>query len=370
MNWRLRNSLVLIVLMATALAGAATAAVRANIPAGASLSVRVTEKLSSETSHAGDRFHGTLTAPVVVNGRTIFPQGAAVAGQVMQVKSSGRLSAPGELTLALRTIRAGGRIYEVSANPFFIKGESHTKSNVTKIGGTTALGALLGGIFGGGKGAAIGAASGAAAGTGVAAATGKKPAVVESEAVLVWTVGAPPAAVAPQVAQQQRPRDQDAYAGYPDQGGYVEEQPPAQGGYVEQQPPARRYDDDDDDDRGDDRDRRSHIYRADDGYGRGPEGFSDRERRVISDCMADSYRDLPPGLAKRGGNLPPGLERQLQRNGTLPPGLQKRVRLLPDQCSQRLPRLPGGWVRVSLGARIMLLDPGDRIVDMFWIGGD
>lgn len=370
MNWRLRNSLILVVLMAAALAGAAAAAVRANIPAGASLSVRVTEKLSSETSHLGDPFHGTLTAPVVVNGRTMFPQGAEVSGQVVHVKSSGRLSAPGELTLALRTIRAGGRTYVVSANPFFIKGESHTKSNVAKIGGTTALGALLGGIFGGGKGAAIGAASGAAAGTGVAAATGKKPAVVESEAVLVWTVGAPPPAAAPQVAQQQRPRDQDAYAGYPDQGGYVEQQPPAQGGYVEEQPPARRYDDDDDDDRGDDRDRRGRIYRTDDGYGRGPEGFSDRERRVISDCMADSYRDLPPGLAKRGGNLPPGLERQLQRNGTLPPGLQRRVRLLPDGCSERLPRLPGGWVRVSLGARIILLDPDNRIVDMFWIGGD
>jgi hypothetical protein len=236
-----------------------------------------------------------------------------------------------------------------------IKGESHTKSNASKIGGGTALGALLGGIFGGGKGAAIGAASGAAAGTGVAAATGKKPAVVESEAVLVWTVGAPAPAAAARPAPA--PRDQDAYAGYPDQGPYVEQRP------------MRRHDDDedDDDDRGDDR--RAYIEREHDGYGRGPEGFSERDREVIGDCMGDSYRDLPPGLAKRGGDLPPGLERQVQRNGTLPPGLQRRVRPLPGECAARLPRLPGGWVRVVLGARIMLLDPGNRIVDMFWIGG-
>ncbi|HEY6936675.1 MAG TPA: hypothetical protein VI424_05955 [Terriglobales bacterium] len=348
-------------LLTAALAGSAAAAVNANIPAGARLSVRITEKLSSETSHVGDRFHGTLAAPIVANGRTLFPQGAEVTGQVAHVKSSGRLSSPGELTLVLRTLRSGGRTYNVSANPFVIKGESHTKSNVTKIGGTTALGAILGGIFGGGKGAAIGAASGAAAGTGVAAATGKKPAVVDSEAVLVWTVGVPPAPVAPQVAQQTQQPDQDVYAG-PDQGP-----PPDPGPYVERRP--RRHDDDeDDDDQGDDR--RGRIYRADDGYVRGPEGFSDRERDVISDCMADSYRDLPPGLAKRGGNLPPGLERQLQRNGTLPPGLQKRVRLLPDQCEERLPRLPGGWARVVLGARIMLLDPDQRIVDIFWLRGD
>ena len=360
MTWRLRNNLFLVLLLTATLAGSALATVNANIPAGARLSVRVTEKLSSETSHVGDRFHGTLAAPVVVNGRTLFPQGAEVTGQVAHVKSSGRLSSPGELTLVLRTVRSGGRTYNVSANPFAIKGESHTKSNVTKIGATTALGAMLGGIFGGGKGAAIGAASGAAAGTGVAAATGKKPAVVESEAVLVWTVGAPPAAP-PQVAQQPRQPEQDAYAGYEDQGP-----PPDQGPYVERRP--RRHDDDeDDDDQGEDHDRRGHIYRADDGYGRGPEGFSDRERDVISDCMADSYRDLPPGLAKRGGDLPPGLERQLQRNGTLPPGLQKRVRLLPERCEERLPRLPGGWARVVLGARIMLLDPDQRIVDIFWL---
>lgn len=321
--------------------------------------MRVTEKLSSETARVGQPFHGTLAAPVVVNGRTMFPQGAAVTGQVVHVKRSGRLSSPGELTLALRTIRYNGRSYAVSASPFFIKGESHTKSNVTKIGGGTALGALLGGIFGGGKGAAIGAASGAAAGTGVAAATGKKPALVESEAVLVWTVGPPPAT---QTAQAPRYRDQDAYAGYPDQGGN-------QGGYVEQGP-ARRYGDDEDDDRGDDDGRRPYIHRADDGYGREPEGFSERDRGIISDCMANSYAGLPPGLAKRGGNLPPGLERQLQRNGTLPPGLQRRVQPLPGECDARLPRLPGGWVRVVLGARIMLLDPDNRIVDMFWLSGD
>ncbi|HSB75229.1 MAG TPA: hypothetical protein VLC12_06225 [Terriglobales bacterium] len=362
MTWRLKNNAILILVVA-ALAGSAMATAYANIPAGSRISVRVTEKLSSETSHVGDRFHGTLAAPVVANGRTLFPQGAEVSGQVMHVKSSGRLSSPGELSLVLRTIRSGGRTYTVSANAFVIKGESHAKSNVTKIGGTTALGALLGGIFGGGKGAAIGAASGAAAGTGVAAATGKKPAVVESEAVLVWTVGAPPApAAAAQPAPQPQP-DQDAYAGYPDQG-----QGPDQGPYVERRP--RRHDDDDDDDQGEDGEHRGYIYRADDGYGRGPEGFSEREREVIGDCMADSYRNLPPGLAKRGGNLPPGLERQVQRNGTLPPGLQKRVQLLPDQCNERLPRLPGGWVRVVLGARIMLLDPGNRIVDLFWLRQD
>jgi hypothetical protein len=68
------------------------------------------------------------------------------------------------------------------------QGKSHTKSNVTKIGGGTAAGALIGGLAGGGKGALIGAGAGAAAGTGVAAATGKQEAVIPAEAALSFTV--------------------------------------------------------------------------------------------------------------------------------------------------------------------------------------
>ena|SRR5712692_840106 len=74
---------------------------------------------------------------------------------------------------------------------------------------------------------------------------------------------------------------------------------------------------------------------------------SPRERRMISDCFAENRSDLPPGLAKRD-RLPPGLERQLQRNGTLPPGLQKRAQPLPGACTARLPKLPRDWARVVL----------------------
>jgi len=75
---------------------------------------------------------------------------------------------------------------------------------------------------------------------------------------------------------------------------------------------------------------------------------------------------LPPGLAKKD-RLPPGLERQLERNGTLPPGLQKRVQPLSYQCEARLPRLPADWARVVLGGRVILLDSAKRILDLFWL---
>lgn len=66
--------------------------------------------------------------------------------------------------------------------------------------------------------------------------------------------------------------------------------------------------------------------------------YSEIERKVIRDFFGvkpeHTYRSrkaekrgkkrgLPPGLAKRD-RLPPGLQKQLERNGHLPPGLEKR----------------------------------------------
>ena len=316
-----------------------------NLPAGTNLPVRISEHLNSEKANVGDSFHGSLTSAVVVRGKTLVPRGADVVGEVVHVERSGRLSRPGELHLALRTLRFGGRTYEVAAETFVIKGVSHTKGNVTKIGGGTALGAIIGALAGGGKGAAIGAGVGAAAGTGAAAATGKKPADVESEAVLTWV-----AAVPPSDSMQGQDRRQSSNQ-YDDDG--------------ERRGSERSYEDGDRQLGG-----RSHDRDADeDDDDRGPMEFSPRDRRIISDCLVENRSDLPPGLAKRD-RLPPGLERQLQRNGTLPPGLQKRVQPLPGVCTARLPRLRPDWVRVVLGGRIILLDPTQRIVDLFWLNSD
>jgi len=318
-----------------------------NIPTGTNLPVRISEHLNSEKANVGDSFHGTLAKAVVVNGRTLVPKGADVSGEVVQVERSGRLSSPGELHLALRTLHFGGRTYEIAAETFVIKGESHTKSNLTKIGGSTAAGTIIGALAGGGKGAAIGAGVGAAAGTGAAAATGKKPADVESEAVLTWVATAPPTGGS--MPGQDRRQSADRYYEGDDHRDNE-----------------RSYDDDDN------RRRSGRSYDRDaddDDDGRGPVEFSPRERRIISDCFVDNRSDLPPGLAKRD-RLPPGLERQLQRNGTLPPGLQKRVQPLPGICTARLPRLRRDWVRVVLGGRIILLDPTQHIVDLFWLDSD
>jgi len=277
------------------------------VPAGTELSVRIIENLDSGRAQAGGEFHGTLTDPIVVNGTTLYARGADVTGRVVSARDSGRLSRPGVLELELTLVKSGTKQSRLTTDPFKVEGKSHTKSNVTKIGGGAAAGAIIGAIAGGGKGAAIGAAVGAGAGTAAAAATGKQEAKVESEAVLVFVTSAPSSSAST-----------------------------ASGSGV------KSYDDGDP----------------------SAQTFSARDRRVIRTCFQDHESELPPGLAKRE-KLPPGLQRQLEKNGTLPPGLQKRVQPLPAMCENELPRLPRNLERVVFSRRVMIINAASKILDLF-----
>lgn len=162
-------------------------AIARSIPGGTRLTVRLGSTISSGTARAGDKFEGVLARDVVSGGQVVAKAGSTVHGQVTYVKPSGRLHAPGVVTLRLTSVEVDGRPEAVHTAAASRKGKSHTKSNVTKIGGGAATGAVLGAVFGGGKGAAIGAGAGAAAGTGVAAATGKQEAVFPAEAMVTFT---------------------------------------------------------------------------------------------------------------------------------------------------------------------------------------
>jgi hypothetical protein len=284
---------------------------RNSIPAGTTIEVRIVENLTSEKARVGDVFHATLTEPLVIEGRELYPKGADVVGRVTEAHASGRLSDPGVLALEITEISYSGRSTPVRVTPFTLRGESHTKSNVTKIGGGAALGAVIGAIAGGGKGAAVGTVVGAGAGTGVAAASGKKEATIESEAVLSFVVSAelPPAASAPP--------------------------PPERAG-----------------DRGD--------LRSDPGDANVPR-FSLRDQRLIRNCFSEHAADIPPEMTRRRETQ----DSQLQPGRILPPGLEKRVRPLPDVCESQLAPLPGDLERVIYHRWVMLLDAQSRVLDSF-----
>jgi hypothetical protein len=98
---------------------------------------------------------------------------------------------------------------------------------------------------------------------------------------------------------------------------------------------------------------------------RDPIVFSTRDRNAIRKYYRGNSAALPPGLAKRNGDLPPGLRRQLRRKGTLPPGLQTRLEPLSIDIERHLPQLRDGYSRGFIGRDVLIVENRtQRIVDV------
>jgi hypothetical protein len=91
--------------------------------------------------------------------------------------------------------------------------------------------------------------------------------------------------------------------------------------------------------------------------------FSKDEVRIIREWFSSptNLKGLPPGLAKKE-HLPPGLQRQLVRNGKLPPGLEKKLEPMPQAVEVRLPPLPEGRRRIVISGNIILWDDKANVV--------
>lgn len=171
------------------------------VPAGTQLAIRINDEVNSETAQPGDVFHGSISSPVSVNGRTVIPTTADVEGRVVEVRSAGRFKGQSLLTVELTRLIMHGKSYPLTSDRWSKEGSARGKATAAKVGGGAAIGAILGGIFGGGKGAAIGAAAGAGAGTGVSAATKGQQIDLKPETVLNFQLQSP-VSVQPESSRQ------------------------------------------------------------------------------------------------------------------------------------------------------------------------
>src|SRR5229473_1700725 len=160
-----------VLLFLCGLAGSAAPQTRTTV------SVRLIDALSSESSQPGDTFSATLAEPLIVGDRIVAQKGAHVTGQVREVVSSGRLSRPALMTLSLERVESHSGRYPIETGKLTIKASSHATRNLLIIGAA-----------GGGKGAAVGAVAGASAGTVGAYLTGKREIVLPSETLLTFHV--------------------------------------------------------------------------------------------------------------------------------------------------------------------------------------
>jgi hypothetical protein len=157
------------------------------IPAGTLLSVRVDERLSSETVQMGDSFRASLDQPLVVDGAVIAERGARVEGRIANADRGGRVRGTASMGLELvRLNTADGQRVRLQTEGFTKQAERSTKKDAAKVGIGAGLGAAIGAIAGGGKGAAIGAGIGGAAGAGGVMATRGEAVEIPSETRLTF----------------------------------------------------------------------------------------------------------------------------------------------------------------------------------------
>jgi len=175
----------------SAKAPAKAAAPPVTIAADTQFDIRLIKALSSKTSNAGDTFTASLDRAIDVDGKTIIPKGADVAGKVTKAVPSGRLKERAELWVTLTSVTVGGKEYPIATSTTGHKEGSKATRDVLFIGGGAGAGAAIGGAAGGGKGAAIGALIGAGAGTAGAALTGKREVEFPSETQLRFRLSEP-----------------------------------------------------------------------------------------------------------------------------------------------------------------------------------
>ena len=151
------------------------------VAAGKVIPVTMDQTISTKDSNVGDRFGATVSAPVMVDGRTAIPKGARASGHVTVADAAGRVKGGARLVLNLDSVTVGGQALRIHTAAVGETGKGRGKRTAIGAGAGAGVGALIGALAGGGKGAAIGAGAGAGAGTAGAVFTGNRDISIPAE---------------------------------------------------------------------------------------------------------------------------------------------------------------------------------------------
>ncbi len=145
------------------------------MPENTAITVTLVDAIDTDVQVTGAPFRARIFRDVVVDGHTLFAEGAEAKGTLTKIVQSGHLKTPAELNFRLTAIQdPSGNWVDVGTNTILEKKDSHTNREVAMIGGGAVVGGIIGKIIDRDGSTEIGAAAGAAAGTGMAAATGKQ----------------------------------------------------------------------------------------------------------------------------------------------------------------------------------------------------
>jgi hypothetical protein len=166
------------------------------IASGTSLNLRSNARVCTNTYKVGQTFTASLANAVSGSNGATIPAGANVTLEVTQLKRSENVNDKIVMEFAVKSVSFGGRTYAVNGNVASadverVRNQPKDK-DVQKVVGGAVLGAIAGQILGKNtKSTVVGAAAGAAAGAGAAAATANYEGCVADGASIVVNLDAP-----------------------------------------------------------------------------------------------------------------------------------------------------------------------------------
>jgi hypothetical protein len=161
------------------------------LPAGTEIQVLTTQPLSTEHNQTGQTFNAIVEQGIAVEGRMLVPRGTRAVGRLAEVERSGRASGRAKMSLVLTSLYLEKRPLAIQTELLTVEAESTQKKDARRIGGATAIGALIGAAAGGGSGAGKGAAVGIATGTTATLATRGDEVEFAAEQLFIFRLATP-----------------------------------------------------------------------------------------------------------------------------------------------------------------------------------
>jgi len=156
-----------------------------SIPAGTGLAVRVDQRISVKTSHAGDTFTGEIVEPITASdGSLLVPKLSRVKGLVAAAHKRGHFKGASFLELRLTSLTLNGTEYPLKARDLTQTKKGKGKRSTAMIAGGSGLGMVIGGVASGGVGLLIGGLAGGGAGTAAAGLTGNRDIDIPAESIV------------------------------------------------------------------------------------------------------------------------------------------------------------------------------------------
>ena len=177
-------------------AGSSAGGAVGTIASGTSLSLRSNARVCTNTFQVGQSFTATTANAVTGSNGATIPAGATVSLEVTQLKRSENANDKIVMEFAVKSLSFGGRSYPVNgsvadAQVDRVRNQPQSK-DVQKVAIGAAAGAILGQVLGKStKATVIGGAAGAAAGAGVAAGTANYEGCVPDGGNISVTLNAP-----------------------------------------------------------------------------------------------------------------------------------------------------------------------------------